>query len=115
MKIAMVSVFPPNTNGIGDYTHDLCRAIDKDEVVVIADRANGHASEHVTDVAVDRCWATDGDWVADVVAGVERSRAQVVHVQHGGYMGRDARLPRLLDDLRRRSVRTAVTLHGVYP
>ena len=112
MKVAFVSVFPPNTNGIGDYTYDLCRAIDgKADVVVLADRGN----ELAMDVAVDRCWSPQGDWVTDVVAGVERARPDVVHLQHGGYMGRDARVPTLLGELRRRGVRSVVTLHGVYP
>jgi glycosyltransferase involved in cell wall biosynthesis len=112
MKVAFVSVFPPNTNGIGDYTYDLCRAIGgKADVVVLADRAG----ELGLEVAVDRCWSPNADWVADVVAAVERARPDVVHLQHGGYMGRDARVPALLDELQSRGVRTAITLHGVYP
>jgi glycosyltransferase involved in cell wall biosynthesis len=111
MKVAFVSVFPPNTNGIGDYTYDLCRAIGgKAELVVLADRAG----EQAVDVAVDRCWSP-ATFVDDVIAAVERARPDVVHLQHGGYMGRDGRVPALLDELARRSIRTAITLHGVYP
>jgi glycosyltransferase involved in cell wall biosynthesis len=113
MKVAFVSVFPPNTNGIGDYTHDLARAlIDRGgDVVVLADRAG----EKAVDVPVDRCWSTRGDWVPDVVAGALHSGADVVHFQHGGYMGRDQRLPTALAALRAKGIRTLVTMHGVYP
>ncbi|MGE5184003.1 MAG: glycosyltransferase [Acidobacteriota bacterium] len=115
MKLAFVSVFPPNTNGIGDYTHDLARAIaarDPDtSIVVLADRAG----DRPVDVAVDRCWSMDGDWVPDVVAAVDRAKADVVHLQHGGYMGRDGRVPALLQQLRARGIGSAITLHGVYP
>ncbi|HEY1555721.1 MAG TPA: glycosyltransferase [Kofleriaceae bacterium] len=113
MKVAFVSVFPPNTNGIGDYTLDLARAISAlgAGVVVLADRAG----EQEMDVAVDRCWTPHGDWVPDVLAAAERARPDVVHLQHGGYMGRDGRVPALLEGLRARGIRTAITLHGVYP
>lgn len=115
MKVAFVSVFPPNTNGIGDYTHDLARAIaarDADvELVVLADRAG----DKQVDVAVDRSWDPKGDWVADVLAAVDRHKPDVVHLQHGGYMGRDGRVPTLLEGLRARGIGSAITLHGVYP
>jgi glycosyltransferase involved in cell wall biosynthesis len=116
MRLAFVSVFPPNTNGIGSYTHDLCRALQArsrdTSVVVLADRAG--EDTHV-DVEVDRCWSMNGNWVPDLLDAVDRARPDVVHLQHGGYMGRDARVPSLLDGLRRRNIHTVITLHGVYP
>lgn len=113
MKIAFVSVFPPNTNGIGDYLHDLARAMVErgGDVIVLGDRAG----DKPVDVPVDRCWSTSGNWVPDVLAGVERSGADIVHFQHGGYMGRDQRLPSALEALRAKGIRTLVTMHGVYP
>jgi glycosyltransferase involved in cell wall biosynthesis len=115
VKVAFVSVFPPNTNGIGDYTYDLCRALaarsPATPLVVLADRSG----ETAVDVEVDRCWSPEGDWVPDVLAAAERAQPDVVHLQHGGYMGRDRRVPQLLERLRARRIGTVITLHGVYP
>jgi len=115
MKVAFVSVFPPNTNGIGDYTYDLCRALAARSpgtaLVVLADRAG----DKQVDVEVDRCWSPDGDWVPDVLAAAERAQPDVVHLQHGNYMGRDGRVPQLLEQLRARKIHSVITLHGVYP
>jgi len=115
MKIAFVSVFPPSTNGIGDYTYDLARAVaarsPATPLVVLADRAGDRDVE----VEVDRCWEPAGNFVPELLAAAERAQADVVHLQHGGYMGRDSRVPLLLEHLRARKIRTVVTLHGVYP
>ncbi len=115
VKVGFVSVFPPNTNGIGDYTHDLCRAIrarsPETSLIVLGDRAGPLAG---LDVEVDRCWSLRGDWVPDVLAAVDRARVDVVHLQHGYYMGRDGRVPALLAGLRSRGVRAVITLHAIY-
>jgi polysaccharide biosynthesis protein PslF len=46
---------------------------------------------------------------------VDGARPDIVHVQHGRYMGRDRRVPAFLEGLRQRGVRSVVTLHAVYP
>jgi glycosyltransferase involved in cell wall biosynthesis len=113
MRVALVSIFPPNTNGVGDYTHDLYRALKQQSpdtsLTVLADRAG---EQDLSGVEVDRCWSVDGNWVPDLVAAADRMRPDVVHLQHASYMGRDERVPALLEELDRRGIRSVITLHG---
>jgi glycosyltransferase involved in cell wall biosynthesis len=55
-------------------------------------------------------WSRRGD----LLGAVERAGAELVHVQHGAYLGRDRRLLQLFASLARRDVGRVITLHGVH-
>jgi len=116
MLVAQVGPYPPEKNGIGDYVADLAAALrERDpgvETLVLTCRTPG-APER--EPGVWRCWEPRSDWPGRLLAAVDETRPRVVHVQHGMYMGHDARLPRFLDGLKARGIAGVVTLHGVWP
>jgi glycosyltransferase involved in cell wall biosynthesis len=114
--VAQVAPYPPQRNGIGDYTHDLCRNIRQADsgaaVLALACRAPG-APEREPDVW--RCWDPRSDWPAELLRAIDDVAPQVVHVQHGLYLGHGRRAERFLKGLRSRRIPVVVTLHGVWP
>ncbi|MGA2534293.1 MAG: glycosyltransferase [Candidatus Aminicenantales bacterium] len=114
--VAQITPYPPQPNGIGDCTSDLCRAIRLADpnvsVLALACRVPGVA-ERERDVW--RCWDPRSDWPAELLRAVDDIGPQVVHVQHGLYMGHGRRVARFLEGLRSRRIPVVVTLHGVWP
>jgi glycosyltransferase involved in cell wall biosynthesis len=114
--VAQVTPYPPQPNGIGDCTYGLCRAIRQTNTGVsalaLACRLPG-APEREPDVW--RCWDPRSDWPPELLRAVDDVAPQVVHVQHGMYMGHGRRVGRFLEGLRSRRIPVVVTLHGVWP
>jgi glycosyltransferase involved in cell wall biosynthesis len=114
--VAQIAPYPPEPNGIGDYTYDLCRALRQADpsvsVLALACRMPGVA-EREPDVW--RCWDPRSDWPAGLLRAVDDVAPQVVHLQHGMYMGHGRRVARFLEGLRSRRIPVVVTLHGVWP
>lgn len=114
--VAQIAPYPPQPNGIGDCTYDLCRAIRQADpnvsVLALACRMPGIA-EREPDVW--RCWDPLSDWPAELLRAVDEVAPQVVHVQHGMYLGHGRRVGRFLEGLRSRRIPVVVTLHGVWP
>lgn len=114
--VAQVGPYPPQRNGIGDYTSDLCRAIRQARpgvsALTLACRMPG-APER--EPGVWRCWDPRSDWPPELLRAVDDAAPQVVHVQHGMYMGHGRRVARFLEGLRSRRIPVVVTLHGVWP
>ncbi|MBK9757258.1 MAG: glycosyltransferase [Nannocystis sp.] len=115
MRIVQVSPYPPERNGIGDYTRDLCAALNVAEpaatIVVLATRdpAVGDCG------GVRYCLDFGGDWPAQFKRAIAEERPDVVHLQHGWYMGLDGRVGEALRHARAQGVATVGTLHGVWP
>jgi glycosyltransferase involved in cell wall biosynthesis len=114
--VAQIAPYPPEPNGIGDCTNDLCRALRLADpgvsVLALACRTPGVA-EREPDVW--RCWDPRSDWPAGLLRAVDDVAPQVVHLQHGMYMGHGRRVARFLEGLRSRRIPVVVTLHGVWP
>jgi glycosyltransferase involved in cell wall biosynthesis len=114
--VAQVAPYPPQSNGIGDYTDNLCRTIRQADsgasALALACRVPG-APERESDVW--RCWDPRSDWPTELLRAIDDIAPQVVHVQHGLYMGHGRRVARLLEGLRSRQIPVVVTLHGVWP
>ncbi|HMA53151.1 MAG TPA: glycosyltransferase [Acidobacteriota bacterium] len=114
--VAQVAPYPPQLNGIGDCAYDLCRAIRQADpgvsTLALACRVPG-APEREPDVW--RCWDPRSDWPPDVLRAIDEVAPQIVHVQHGMYMGHGRRVARFLEGLKSRRIPIVVTLHGVWP
>lgn len=114
--VAHVAPYPPQRNGIGACAADLCRAIRQSDArvstLVLACRAPGAPGR---EPGVWRCWDPGSDWPAELLRAVDAAAPQVVHVQHGMYMGHGRRVSRFLEGLGSRRIPVVVTLHGVWP
>ena len=114
--VAQVAPYPPQLNGIGDYADDLCRAIRQADssvsTLALACRVSGTPDRAP---GVWRCWDPRSDWPPELLRAVDDVAPQVVHVQHGMYMGHGRRVARFLEGLRSRRIPVVVTLHGVWP
>ena len=117
MRIAFVSSYPPTNCGIASYTQNLVEALRLLDptlrVTMIAEMLPHDVSS--TDRGRRLGFCTDDDYVVDLLRQVDRSEADVVHVQHEfGLFGMDRRFLDLLAGLQRRRVKTVVTLHSVH-
>jgi len=115
--VAQIAPYPPQPNGIGDCTCDLGRAIRQAapgvvSVLALACRMPGIA-EREPDVW--RCWDPRSDWTAELLRAVDTVAPQIVHMQHGLYMGHGRCVARFLEGLKSRRIPVVVTLHGVWP
>lgn len=115
MRVALVSTYPPAQCGIGNYSHELMRALvvaaPDIDVTVVGERVAGA----VDTADVVRAWQRSGEWVREIDAAVERLAPDIVHVQHEeSLFGQGQRFLELLSRIRRRGIRTVVTLHTVY-
>jgi glycosyltransferase involved in cell wall biosynthesis len=114
--VAQVSPYPPQPNGIGDYTSDLSGALRAADpgvsTLALACRLPGTAER---EPHVWRCWDPRSDWSAGLLRAVDAAQPHVVHLQHGLYMGHGPRVVRFLEGLRSRRIPTVITLHGVWP
>jgi glycosyltransferase involved in cell wall biosynthesis len=116
MKIAFVSTFPPAPCGIGHYAshlrHSLRPLINGEEISVIAEK-HEHSAETQEDV--HRYWRRGRSWEKDILAGIDKLKPDLVHLQHEeALLHQDKRFPRLLDQIRKRGIASVVTLHSVY-
>jgi glycosyltransferase involved in cell wall biosynthesis len=116
LLVAQVGPYPPQPHGIGDYTSELCgalRAADPEvSTLALACRLPGKAER---EPQVWRCWDPRSDWPAELLRAVDAVRPNVVHLQHGLYMGHGRRVARFLEGLRSRRIPSVITLHGVWP
>jgi glycosyltransferase involved in cell wall biosynthesis len=118
MKIGYVSTYPPMRCAIGVYTRQLATALtashDDCTVTVFTER-DVVPTEDDARIEVRPVYERDRDYVDDLENAIVARNCQLVHFQHAGdLLGEDERLPRLLQRLRDREIRTVVTLHTVY-
>ena len=115
MLVAQVTPYPPTRNGIGDYTGDLCRALQACDppvdTIVLADQADGAPRE---EPGVRRCWNPREDWAQQVTHAIDELSPDVVHIQHGFHFGFGKPMMDLLQAIRQRDKGCIVTLHGVW-
>jgi polysaccharide biosynthesis protein PslF len=116
LVVVQVGPYPPQINGIGDYTSELCAALraadSRVSTLALACRHNGTRER---EPQVWRCWDPRSDWPAELLRAVDAVQPHIVHLQHGLYMGHGRRVARFLEGLRARRIPGVITLHGVWP
>ena len=115
MRVGLVTPYPPAEHGIGIYSRELRRALERHDpsirVSVFADRI----AQPDVDSDVARVWDRRGDWVDELAAALIAARLDLVHFQHEeAVFGEDDRFTRLLARLRSHDIRMVVTPHTIH-
>jgi glycosyltransferase involved in cell wall biosynthesis len=121
LKVCAVTTWPPHRDGVALYSADLYNQISKlVDVVVVANiltQQESSKSREVEDEIVLRCWKRGPWFFADIFRSVFKTRAHVVHLQHGwllyGEFVSSIFFPVLLLFLRLSRKPCVVTIHTV--
>ncbi len=105
MRIVLVAPHPASKNGIGNYTARLIREL----------RLQGPQCSIMspTDLLWGG-WELPPHWPDVFLEIIDATHPQLVHIQHGLYLGHGPELTRFLAELRTRHIPCVVTLHGVW-
>ncbi len=116
MKIAQLAPLPTGHNGIGVYATrliDELRLQDPQCIItapaILLPRKSGQESGD------SRGRELPPHWSDSCLEVIDASPPQLVHIQHGLYIGHGRDLARFLAGLRARRIPCVVTLHGVWP
>jgi len=117
VKIVFLSTYPPAPCGIGDYTRELRRAVERQaddaRVEVVAERHSAVTAE--LDPNVVRVWHRREAWNRAAAAAVIARQPAIVHVQHEeALLQQDARFIAFLQEVGKAGIARVVTLHSVY-
>lgn len=117
MNIVFFSTYPPAPCGIGDYTRELRKAVERHaadtQITVVAERHAAVSKE--IDGNVERAWHRHGDWNSEAATAVIARQPVLMHVQHEeALLHQDGRLIRFLRDVGKAGIARVVTLHSVY-
>jgi len=116
MRIALVAPHPASQNGIGNYTARLIEELRlQDPGCSIIGPADLLCREPGQKPGNGRGWELPPHWPSVFLEAIDAAHPQVVHIQHGLYIGHGHNLHRFLAELRSRRIPCTVTLHGVWP
>ena len=112
----MLAPQPAGRNGIGIYAARLSQELRSQDprcsIVTPADllaRKSGRENDDWRGREFPRHWS------ASLLEAIDAAAPQLVHIQHGLYIGHDDDLARFLAGLRARRIPCLMTLHGVWP
>ncbi len=116
LRIAQLAPQPAKRNGIGIYAARLGQELRLQDprcsIVTPADllaRKPGRESDDWRGREFPRHWSDT------CLEAIDAAAPQLVHIQHGLYIGHDDELARFLAGLRSRRIPCVTTLHGVWP
>lgn len=116
MRIALVAPHPESRNGIGNYTDRLIDEFRLQDprcsIMVPGDLFPRKAGQKSGDW---RGRELPPHWPGVFLEAIDAAQTQLVHLQHGLYIGHGRDLDRFLAGLRDRRIPCVVTLHGVWP
>jgi glycosyltransferase involved in cell wall biosynthesis len=116
MRIAQIAPHPARQNGIGIYAARLNQELQLQDpqcsVVAPADRLAPKSGPGASDW---RGREFPRHWPGPCLEAIDAAPPQLVHIQHGLYLGHDDNLARFLAGLRARRIPCVTTLHGVWP
>ncbi len=114
MRVALVSTFPPQHCGIATYSLALAQALrdgEQGDSLILSERGGADFDRFTA----HECFARGEDFAAELLAAVEETKPDVVHIQHSpDIFGMGRPLIRFLEGCRKLSVPTVVTVHTVY-
>ena len=122
MKVCVITTWPPHRDGIALYSAKLYTCMAKlVNVKVVANTVSKQTSSTIKEtnnIAVVRCWKRGNPlYILQILNRVMKSRADIVHVQHGwllyGGVISSTLFPLLLCFLRLIHKRVIVTMHTV--
>lgn len=115
MRIALVAPHPASQNGIGNYTIRLMEEFrlqaPKCSITTPADLLPQESTKKSGDW---RGGEFPPHWPGLFLDAIDNAHPQLVHIQHGLYIGQDHHLGLFLAGLRARRIPCVVTLHGVW-
>ncbi len=114
MRVALVTTFPPQHCGIATYSLALAQALRDGEqgAAVILSELGGADTDGFSAHA---CFVRGQDFSGELLAAVQETRPDVVHIQHSpDIFGMGRPLIRFLEGCKKLSVPTVVTVHTVY-
>lgn len=116
LRIVQVAPHPARQNGIGIYAARLSQELRLQDpqcsIVTPADlltRKSGQENDDWRGREFPRHWSDS------CLEAIDAAAPQLVHIQHGLYIGHDDNLARFLAGLRARQIPCVTTLHGVWP
>lgn len=122
MRVCAITTWPPHKDGIALYSAKLYTCMAKlVNVKVVANTVSEQASstiKEIPNIAVVRCWKRGNPlYILQILNSALKSRADIVHVQHGwllyGGVISSTLFPLLLCFLRLSRKRVIVTMHTV--
>lgn len=114
MRIAVVAPHPASPNGIGNYTDRLLEEfrLQSPECSIIA------PADLLPGGQIPGNWRgkqLPPYWPSAFLEAIDAAHPQLVHIQHGLYIGHGRDLTLFLTGLRARNIPCIMTLHGVWP
>lgn len=117
MKVCHISTYWPDNSAISNYTDALIhgmRATRREKHFVIAENS-GEAVDNEALQCIP-CWNKNLDYVDDIVRAVRSIPSDVVLLQYvDDLLGKDNRLPRLLEELSVHGIPSVLNCHSIYP
>lgn len=90
LKVCVVTTWPPHRDGVALYSAKLYKQVTKwVDVVVVANILNqkeSSKSSEEKDGVILRCWKRDPWFLKDIFLSVFKTRAHIVHLQHGWFL-----------------------------
>ena len=116
MRIAQVAPFPVRKNGIGIYTARLIEELrSQDPQCSIMSPADLLPRKSGQETGDGNGREFPLPWPGAFLEAIDAASSQLVHIQHGLYIGHGHNLARFLSGLRARRIPCVLTLHGVWP
>jgi glycosyltransferase involved in cell wall biosynthesis len=116
MRIAQIAPHPARQNGIGVYAARLNQELRSQDpqcsIVAPADLLNWRSGKKTDDW---RGREFPHHWSDSCLGAIDAAPPQLVHIQHGLYLGHGHDLAHFLAGLRARCIPCVTTLHGVWP
>ncbi len=111
--LVLIGPMRGSKNGIGSYTErlitELRKALPECNILGTSELIGTGT------IKVKEGQDLPSDWPGTLLESIDKIHPELVHIQHGLYMGHNNKMSFFLDSLRARGITVVVTLHGVWP
>jgi len=113
LKIAWISVMPPLTDGIAEYSFNLLNELKKDKRLKIVVIAQKNPKSNIKGLRVLNCWEKNSQISYEIINALEKEKPDIVHVQFLAGMYEKKNLPYLIKLFSYlKKFRTFATIHS---